>query len=372
MIPIFEPYLSGNEKKYLVDCIDSTWISSQGDYILKFEKKIARYHGMEHAVVTSSCTSALHLSLKSLNIGPGDEVICPAVNFKAAHMAILDRNAKVVFCEIDPITYNLDPEDVLKKITKNTRAIIPVHLHGLSAPMNDLKIIAEKNPHKIHGPIKIIGDAARAIGAGYNGKKVGHDGWATSFSFQSQKLITTLGEGGAIVTNDTKLADKVRDMCSYGGESGWGMNYRMNKVQAAVGEVQLGRINELINRRRKIAERRGSILNKLQDIKLPEEPDNFIHAFYVYPILVKNKWGGKKRDLIIKIMQERYGIVCSITNRPVYDRWSYIKKMCGNPNLEISDNISSRLFCPIIHPDLNDEQEKYINASIIETIKSLG
>ena len=336
--------------------------------VARFEEKLAAYCGVNHAIALTNCGAGLDLALRALELEPGDEVICPAINYKASQMAILDRGGKVIFCEIDPETLNLDPEDVENRITKRTRAIIPVHLTGLSAPMDELEEIAHRHPHPIYGPPKIIGDAARAIGAVYKSKKIGAVGWATSFSFHSQKLMTTLGEGGALVTDDAVLAKKVRDMCFYGGEHGWGMNYRMNKVQAAVGIVQLGRLDEMVAKRRHAAQRRTNLLQGSLDLILPFEPPDYYHAYYVYPILVKPEWSGEKRDAILKIMEERFGIVCSITNRPVYLRWPYVAEKCGNPSLKISENIAQRLLCPPLHPQFTEAHELYVTASLLETI----
>ena len=144
MIPIFEPYFSGNEKKYLTDCIDSTWISSQGDYILKFENALADFHDIKYAVVTSSCTAALHLSLKVLDIGPGDEVICPDLTFIAPANMVILSGAKLVLVDIHPETLTIDPNSIEQKITKNTKAIIIVHQFGHAAHMQEIMELAEK------------------------------------------------------------------------------------------------------------------------------------------------------------------------------------------------------------------------------------
>nr|MBC8185144.1 DegT/DnrJ/EryC1/StrS family aminotransferase [candidate division KSB1 bacterium] len=295
-------------------------------------------------------------------------VITPAVNYKASQMAILGQRGKVVFCDIDPKTLNVDPEDVERRITPRTRAVCPVHLTGLSAPMDELLDIAQRHPHPKHGPLKVIVDAARACGAGYKGTKSGAKGWITAFSFHGQKLMTTLGEGGAITTNDSKLAERIYDINHFGGENGWGSNYRMNKVQAAAGLVQLGRLDEMNAMRRKVAFRRNALLEDVPEIILPYEPAGYTHVYYVYPILVQPAWAGEKRDKIISIMEEQFGIVCSITNQPTYLRWPYIAEKCGTPKLKVSEEIGQRLFCPPLHPLLNEEQELYICAALLETI----
>lgn len=338
------------------------------DEIEKFENAFAAYCGVDHAIAITSCGVGLDIAMMCLDLESGDEVITPAINYKASQMAILGQGGRVVFCDIDPKTLNVDPEDVEKRITPRTRAICPVHQTGLSAPMDELLDIAERHPHPKHGPLKIIGDAARACGAGYKGTKVGAKSWLTTFSFHSQKLMTTLGEGGAITTNDHDLARRIRAINHFGGEYGWGSNYRMNKVQAAAGLVQLGRLDEMIEMRRKVAHRRNNLLSDEPAIILPFEPKGYEHAYYVYPILVQPEWAGEKRDRIISIMEKEFGIVCSITNRPTYLRWPYIAKMCGTPNLKISEDIGRRLFCPPLHPLLTEDQERYICASLLETI----
>jgi perosamine synthetase len=336
--------------------------------IESFEQAFAQYCGTRHAIAITNCGVGLDISMMCLDLEPGDEVITPAINYKASQMAILGQRGKVVFCDVDPRTLNVDPEDVERRITPRTRAICPVHLTGLSAPMDELQDIAERHPHSKHGPLKVIGDAARACGAGYKGTKIGAKGWMTAFSFHSQKLMTTLGEGGAIVTNDSEIAERIRDINHFGGEYGWGSNYRMNKIQAAAGLVQLSRLNDMNSMRRRIAHRRNQVLEGVPELILPYEPPGYEHVYYVYPILVQPGWAGENRDKILTIMEKKYGIVCSVTNRPTYLRWRYVGEKCGNPKLKVSEDIGQRLFCPPLHPLLTEEQELYICASLLETV----
>lgn len=336
--------------------------------IKEFESAFAEYCGTKYAIATNSCGTGLDMAMMCLDLEPGDEVICPAINYKAAHLAIIGQGGRVVFCDIDPRTLNLDPEDVEKRITSRTRAIFPVHMNGLSAPMDALLDIAERHPHPRHGPLKVIGDAARSCGATYKGTKVGSKGWMTAFSFHTQKLMTTLGEGGAITTDDPKAADRLRDTRQFGGEDGWGSNYKMTKVQAAVGLVQLSRLDEMNRRRIEAAQRRSKILSGTPELILPYEPPDCEHIYYVYSILVQPDWAGKKREEIISIMNEKFGIVCSVSNPPTYLRWPYISKHCDFTRLEVSEDIGRRLLCPPLHPLLNDDQELYICASLLEAV----
>jgi dTDP-4-amino-4,6-dideoxygalactose transaminase len=334
----------------------------------EFEEAFAEYCRAKHAIAITSCGVGLDMAMMCLDLEPGDEVICPAINYKASQLAVLGQGGKVVFCDIDPNTLNLDPQDVERRITPRTRAICPVDQTGLPAPVNDLLDIAERHPHAKHGPLKVIVDAARSCGAEYNGRKVGELGWLTAFSFHTQKLMTTLGEGGMITTNDSALASRIRDICNFGGETGWGTNYRMNKIQAAVGMVQLRRLDEMNRRRRASAHRRTEILKDVAELVLPYEPPGYKHLYYVYPILVPPRWAGDKRDKIISVLENNFGITCSITNKPTYRRWPYIAGQCGVPDLPTSDDVGRRLFCPILHPLLSGDQEEFICASLIETI----
>ncbi len=350
----------------------SVGFPANSQIIKDFEKAFAEYCGAKYAIATNSCGTGLDMAVTCLDLKPGDEIISPAINYKAAHLAILGRGGKVVFCDIEPKTMNLDPQDVERKITPRTRAIMPVHMNGIPASLDELLTIAKRHPHPRHGPAKIISDAARCCGASYKGKKIGSQGWLTVFSFHSQKLMTTLGEGGMITSNDTRIADRLRDLRAFGGENGWGSNYKMTKVQAAVGLVQLSRLDEMNRRRIKAARRRSKLLNGTPEIILPYEPLDRDNLYYVYPLLVRPGWAGNKRNKIIAIMREKYGIACSISNPPTYLRWPYILKNCGNPKLKVSEDVGKRMFCPPIHPLLSMEQELYISASLLETISIIN
>lgn len=373
-----EPNLGGWYTKAEIDAVVSViresmdWTVGFGPNpktIEKFENAFAKFCGAHYAIAINSCGTGLDMAMMCLDLEPGDEVICPAINYKAAHLAILKQGGKVVFCDIDPKTLNLDPNDVEKRITPRTRAIFPVHMNGLPAPLDDLLDIAKRYPHPKYGPLKVISDAARCCGGTYKGKKIGSKGWMTIFSFHTQKLMTTLGEGGMITTNDAILNKKLRDIRQFGGENGWGSNYKITKVQAAVGLVQLSRLDEMNRRRRHAAHRRSKLLKGVPGLILPYEPPNCEHLYYVYSILVPPEWAGAKRDKIISIMKKKFGIVCSISNPPTYIRWPYIARNCKIPKLEVSEEIGKRLLCPPLHPLLNDEQELYICAALLETIE---
>lgn len=340
--------------------------------ITAFEEAFAAYCGAKFAIAINSCGTGLDMAVLSLDMEPGDEIITPAINYKASQMAVLGQGGKVVFCDIDAKTLNCDPHDIERRITPRTRAILPVHMNGLPVDIDKIIEIAERHPHPKHGPLKVIFDAARCCGALYNGTKVGQKGWMTVFSFHSQKLMTTLGEGGAIVTNDAELAKRLRNIRQFGGDDGWGSNYKMTKVQAAVGLVQLQRLDDMNLQRRRVALKRSTLLSDITGLTLPYEPIGYSHLYYTYSILVPSEWSEDKRDTFIRLLKNQYGIVCSISNPPTYKRWSYIKEKCGVPELPVSDDVGRRLFCPPIHPLMSEKLNEYICASITDAFNKVN
>lgn len=250
--PIMEPNLGGNELKYLSDCITSNWISSQGSYVRSFELNFADYHGVEHALTTSNGTTALHLALTALGIGPGDEVIVPDSTFAATANVVIHCGAQPVFVDVCLDTWTLDPRKVRAAITERTKALIPVHLYGHPCDMDALLEIATEYR------LKIVEDCAEAFGARYKGRLVGTYGDVGCYSFFSNKIITT-GEGGMVVTRDTALAQRMAMLRDHGmspTRKYWhvaaGFNYRMTNMQAAVGLAQLERVDKFLTRRRSI------------------------------------------------------------------------------------------------------------------------
>ncbi|MDB4668949.1 DegT/DnrJ/EryC1/StrS family aminotransferase, partial [bacterium] len=267
-IPIFEPFLNGNEKKYVDDCLDSNWISSQGSYISEFENKLKNFHRLNHGIATSSCTSALHLALKVLNVGHGDEVICPALTFIAPANMVILSGAKLVLVDIDKNTLTLDPNLIEKAITKRTKAIIVVHQFGHAAHMDEIMVIANN-----YG-LKVIEDNAESIGAKYKGKLLGTFGDISTYSFFGNKIITT-GEGGALLTNNNEIAIRCRELRDHGMNHKkkyhhitLGYNYRMTNMQAAIGVAQMEKIHEILSHRRKQMDLYYKKLSKINSISL--------------------------------------------------------------------------------------------------------
>jgi len=339
--------------------------------IEEFEAAFAAYCGTADAVSINGAGTGLDMAMMCLDLEPGDEVICQSVNFRAAPRAIVGQGARWIPCEVDSRTFQADPEDVERRVTPRTRAIFAVHMNGLSSPIDDYLEIAERHPHPKHGPLKVIGDAARALGGGYKGQKIGKAGWMTVFSFHTQKNMTTLGEGGAIATDDTEVAKRLRQLRQFGGAEGWGSNYKMTKVQAAVGMVQLRKLDEMIESRRRLAKARDEMLAGLEELITPYEPQDCKHSYYLYTLLVQQAWAGKKRDRLMSILREDFGVNTIVANPPVHSTIPFLKQHTGDCSLPVSEEVAARLFCVAIHPCMSDADNEYLCAALWETVEKV-
>tara|TARA_B100000886_G_scaffold339535_1_gene305293 strand:- start:4214 stop:5308 length:1095 start_codon:yes stop_codon:yes gene_type:complete len=249
MIPIFDISISKKTKKLVNKCLHENWISSQGQFVKKLEKSLCKFHNIKYCVATSSCTSALHLSLKSLNLRFDDEVICPALTFISPANMIIATPAKIVLVDIDPRTLTIDTQKLQKSITKKTKAIVVVHQFGHAADMEKILQIAKRKK------IKIIEDNAESIGGKYKGKLTGTFGDISTLSFFGNKVIST-GEGGAILTNNKKIYQKCLMMRDHGMSLKkkydfrvLGYNYRMTNIQAAIGYSQISNLKKILKNR---------------------------------------------------------------------------------------------------------------------------
>jgi len=340
-IPVHEPSLGNEELNYVVDAVKSGWIGSAGgEYLKEFEKKFAKYHRMKHAIATSNGTAALHVALKALGIGKGDEVIVPTLTFVATANAVVYCNAKPVFADSHPEYYNIDPSKIEEVITPKTRAIIPVHLYGHPCDMDWIRDIAED--HDLY----IIEDVSQAHGAEYKGKKLGTFGDIACFSFYGNKIITT-GEGGICLTNDDKLAEKIRLLINHGKnpiKHFWhdviGFNYRMTNLQAAIGVAQINKLDKYISKKRKIAKWYEESLKELEEelIKLYPEMKWAKCVYWLYSILIEDKF-GVTRDTIGKTLEEK-GIETRPFFYPIHTMPIY--KDSKSSNLSVAEEIARK------------------------------
>lgn len=304
-IPICEPNIGEDEIQNVLHCLRTTQISGwAGEYITEFEEKFSAYCGAKYGIATSNCGTATILALESLGIGNGDEVITATFTFAAPVFAIIHSGAKPVVVDCESKTWNMDPSKIEEKITKRTKAIMPVHIYGHPVDMNPILALAQKYN------LYVIEDAAEAHGAEYQSRKVGCLGTAGCFSFYINKIITT-GEGGMLITNDERLAEKARLLKNYATSKERrffhhhvGLNYRLPNIQAAIGVAQLAKIDGFIERKRHIANSYRSSLKDISGITLPVEMPWAKSVFWVYAILIEDEF-GLSRDEVMQKLTER-------------------------------------------------------------------
>jgi perosamine synthetase len=290
IIPVNEPLLDGNEKKYLAQCIDSGWISSEGPLVREFEERFASGVGRRYAVAVCNGTAALEAAVIALGIGPGDEVILPAFTIISCAAAIVRAGAVPVVVDCDPLTWNIDVSLIEEKLSPRTRAIMLVHIYGLPVDMDPLLQLAER-----YG-LQVIEDAAQAHGLSYKGRHCGSFGDLSSFSFYPNKLVTT-GEGGMIVTDDAGLAERCRSLCNlcFKAEKRFehdelGFNFRMTNLQAAIGLAQLERLDEFVVRKRAMGRRYNELLSGVPGLQLPQaETDYAENCYWVYGVVLRDE-----------------------------------------------------------------------------------
>ena len=322
-IPVANPFFDENEIELLNECILTGWVSSGGPFVSKFEKLVAEYVGTKYAISCSSGTSGLHLALLANDIGPGDEVIVPTLTFIATANAVTYTGAKPVFVDSDINTWNIDPKLIKKSITKKTKAIIPVHLYGLPADMDEINKIANEFD------LKVIEDASEAQGARYKNKMVGSLGDIAVFSFFGNKMITT-GEGGMVLTNNQNLAERCQILRDHGMSKErryWhtviGYNYRMTNMQAAIGVAQMGKIEKIIKRKKEIVDEYKNFLGSTKGITFPPENEFSENVFWLLTILIDEKFLGQKViDLMKKLRDHNVDtrrIFPPVHTQPIYD-----------------------------------------------------
>ena len=355
-IPVYKPSLAGNEKKYVNDCIDSTWISSKGDYIARFENAFANLTEVNYAASVCNGTVALHVALVALGLGPGDEVIVPTLTYIASVNAIKYTGATPVFVDSLEDSWQIDPEDVKRKFTKNTKAIMAVHLYGHPCDMTTLKKLGEELG------VFIIEDCAEAIGSRFEDKHVGGFGIVSAYSFFGNKTITT-GEGGMVVTNNKTLHERVVHLKGQGlakHREYWhdviGYNYRMTNVCAAIGLAQIERAEEFINKKREIADQYKNRLSGLP-LSLHKESSNVKHSYWMCSIILDD---AEQRDLLRKALYSD-GIETRPVFYPVHTMPIYSSKFESHP---VAENIARRGINLPSWPDLSNSEIQLVCESI--------
>ena len=353
MIPWAKPYLFGNEKDFMLDALYSTWISG-GEYVNRFESDFARLIGTKYAVTTSNGTTAIHLALLAVGIGSGDEVIVPGFTFVAPANTVLQTGAKPVYVDINPNTWCIDVKEVEKSITDKTKAIIPVHVYGNVCEMDALMKIAENNE------LYLIEDVAEAAFSKYRDEFAGSFGDLGCFSFHATKTIT-MGEGGAVLTNDEKLSERMRILHNHGMREGkryWhdvvGYNYRVTNIQAALGCAQLENVDKIIEEKRRVYKNYFKNLSDLPGIEFQHISKEVEPVIWAVAIKINPEYFKGDRDFLIAELLKR-----NIETRPGFYPFSVMPLYNAQP-LPIAESISRNIISVPSYPSLSDENINYI------------
>lgn len=373
-----QPFFGKEEKQEVLKALDSGWVTL-GPRVKMFEEKFAKYIGVKHAIAVSSCTAALQLSVIAAGISEGDEVIISPFTFVANANVLVQQGAVPVFADIDPKTFNMDPEKVEEKITKRTRAIMPVHYAGQPVDMDKIMRIAKSYK------LKVIEDAAHATGTEYKGKKIGALGNLACFSFHPIKNMST-GDGGMITTKDDKYAEKLMMLRLHGmSKDAWkrhskagswkydivypGYKYNMTDIQAALGMHQLDRLDQFIRIRQNYAKIYDEAFSKIPEITIPYVEKDIRHARNLYTIMVDDrKLGITRDDLVEELKQANIG--ASVYFIPLH-YFTYYKKNLKykKGDFPIAERIYQKIISLPMYPKMKAADIKYIIEVLISLIK---
>lgn len=371
-IPLSKPDISEKDRKAVLGVLKTPYLSL-GPKLAEFEKKIAGFAGVKYAVGTNSGTSALHLIVRALGIGKGDEVITTPFSFIASSNCILYEGAKPVFVDIDEKTLNIDVKKIEEKITNKTKAILAIDIFSQPADWQELKKIAQK--HKLF----LIEDSAEALGSNQKGKKCGSFGDMTVFAFYPNKQIA-VGEGGMILTNSGRLADLCRSMANQGRRvknGKWlehvrlGYNYRLNEISCALGISQMKRLEEIVKKRRTVADLYNKKLKDIKELEIPYvKPGNKL-SWFVYVVKLAENLAADKRDKIVKEMEKK-GIQCGNYFQAIHLQPFYKEKFgYKEGDFPIAENISKRTLALPFFNGLTKKEIDFVVNSLEETISNL-
>ena len=324
-IPVNKPKFDGNESKYLIEAIESGWISSEGPFVNQFEQQCAKRHDRKHAIAVSSGTAALQCAVNALDLSPGDEVVIPSFTIISCVTPVIESGATPVLVDCDPKTFNSSPEQIIAAITSNTKAIMLVHIYGLPVDADPVIEIAREQG------ISIIEDAAEAIGLDYKNNPCGSLGDISTFSFYPNKHITT-GEGGMILTDDDKIAELCqgsRNLCFQKSKRfhheriGW--NFRMTNIQAAIGLAQLEKLDHTISRKREIGLMYNELLEGCSYLQLPVPETSYAkNVYWVYPVVLKDSCTINASEAMSRLEQRKIGtrpFFYPMHKQPVFNKW---------------------------------------------------
>jgi perosamine synthetase len=371
-IPLAQPDLTDRECQAVFEVMKSTYLSL-GPKLPEFEKSMAAYVGVKHAIAVNSGTSALHLIVRSLGIGPGDEVITTPFSFISSANCILMEGARPVFVDIDPVTYNLDPANIEAAITKRTKAILAVDVFGRCAAWSSIEDIAKR-----HG-LAVIDDSCEAMGSETDGRMAGAFGDAGCFAFYPNKQMT-MGEGGVILTNRDDLALACRSMRNQGRDDSqkWlqhqclGFNYRITDLQCAIGLVQLDRFEEMLKKRSAVVDLYSECFRGLDGLVLPSPPPNGRMSWFVYVIRLSDQFNRFQRDSILDGLKSA-GIGCASYFMPIHLQPFYRQRFGYKPGtFPITESISDRTIALPFFNDLSVGQVEDVVATLSKEISKVS
>ena len=371
-IPVNIPKIFTEEKLNLKKCINTGWISSEGNFVKEFEKNFSKYNNRTYGIAVSSGTAALEISMKSLNLKKGSEVIIPAFSIISTALCVVKLGLKPILVDCNIKNWNMNPEDLIKKINKKTKAIIITHIYGFPVDMkNIIKFAKKKN-------IKIIEDAAEMIGQKYFNKPCGSFGDLSTFSFYANKHITT-GEGGMILTNNLSLYKKcssLRNLCFGNGEDRFnhdeiGWNYRMTNLQAAVGCGQLKNISWIIKRKREIGLRYIYNLKKCNNIYIQPDKTNYSkNIFWVFGILLKKNINISRNFIIKKLLKS--GVQTRNFFIPMHKQNIFVKMKIFKKNIKLpnSEYLSKKGFYLPSGLGITNKEIDFVSKKLVDILKS--
>jgi perosamine synthetase len=369
-IPLARPDITEREIEAVVNVLRSPYLSL-GPKLEEFEQRLAEYVGVKYAVVVNSGTSALHLIIKALKIGDNDEVITTPFSFVASANCILFERATPVFVDIDPLTLNIDPHLIDAQITDRTKAILAVDVFGHPADWDRLRKIAEEYD------LRLIEDAAEALGAEYKGEKAGSLADGAIFGFYPNKQITT-GEGGAILTDDEEMVELCRSLRNQGRSSkdGWlehsrlGYNYRLSDINCALGIVQLERVDELLGKRARVAQFYNERLQEVEGIEIPYTSPDVRRGWFVYVIKLNDVFTKEARNKIINELREK-GIECSNYFAPLHLQQFYRDKFgYTEGNFPVTERIAERTIALPFYGNITEKAIDYVCDNLRRLVKS--
>lgn len=370
-VPVNEPLLDGNEKKYITECIDSGWISSDGPFVRQFEQRMASAAGRKHGIAVSNGTVALELAIAALRLPPNSEIILPSFTIISCVAAILRNGCVPVLVDSDSVTWNMIPGQIEPKITSKTRAIMAVHTYGLPVDMEPILKLAEANN------LIVIEDASEMIGQTYRSRPCGSFGELSTFSFYANKHVTT-GEGGMVVTDDDEIAERCRSLRNLAFipdkrfvHEELGYNYRMTNMQAALGFAQLEKLDRTVARKREMGEHYNRLLAGIEGIQLPlaatEDAENI---YWVYGIVLNDELGADAREAMDRLA--RYGIgtrpfFWPMHEQPVLRRAGYF----AGEKYPVAERLARKRFYIPSGAALSEEQRVAVAAGMEKVIEEI-